>query len=581
MAEASFYVIMFVIAVAALTICPKLSEKMNLLVSMMFSYVTVLCIGALGAFLINAVGIPIRLMAMGAIYLIIAVVGIVTCIQKKAVQRLFIRKWDIVALVVCTLVVGLVSLYIFTPYIHINFYNAVDPSVHYAWAMDVVRKERINGMFFAALYNGMIINLFKWTLPAEWTYKAFIIAYIFHILMEFLFFYAVTVILMAKVKKQWSPLVVSLLYWCGYPLFSFAVGGYVYWDMAVMLVEYVLLLLWEYEKRPEGRKGLFACVLAGCFGVSICYIQLAPGVFLTFFGMIIYHAVQDKKIQVNKKNIIIAVCGIAVAGVCAFVGYRMIFVSSNLKIFEVFKIGSMSTNALELLVICPFVIGVLLEIRNKGEKWNVFHVSTFIYVGMQFVMTVMSSLGLISTYYLFKTYIVLWFLVFAVLMEKGSYLGKERWGQWRLYILGVICFLTLSYDGKDSMVVSVNHSIFMKNMEIFTNADFSKGYMSDNGKLYLFQYAMEELPNESAVPLVITNERVGAGSWYQGIYERGTYIVQPTWSREELEAALEKNDVQYFIIFYDDLIYRELLRDYLNTYERVYENENGFIAKRY
>ena len=581
MAEAAFYVIMFAIAVTALAICPKLSEKVNLLVSIMFSYVTVLCIGALGAFVINAIGIPIRLLTMGIVYFLIAIVGIFICIQKRAVQRLFIRKWDIVALVVCTLAVGLVSLYIFTPYIHINYYNPVDSGNHFLWAMEVVRKERINGMFFAALYNGMIINLFKWVLPATWTYKAFILADIFHVLMELLFFYAVSVILMKKTKKQWSPLVVSLLYWCGYPLFSFAVGAYIYWGMAVMLVEYVLLLLWEYEKRAEGRRYLLVCVLIGCFGVSICYIQLAPGLFLTFFCMIIYHAVQDKKIQVNKKNIIMAICGIAVAGICAFIGYQMIFASRNLKIFEAFRIGSMNANALELLVICPFVVCVLLEIRDRREKWNVFHIGTFIYGGMQFVMTVMSCLGFISTYYLFKSYIVLWFMAFVVLMEKGSYLGKKRWGQWRLYILGVICFLTLSYDGKGSEAVSINQSIFMQNMDVFVNADFSNGYMSDNGKLHLFQYAMEKLPQDSKVQLLVTNERKGAGGWYLGIYERATYIYQPTWSREELDTVLERDNVQYFIIFFDDPLYREALKDYLNTYERVYENENGFVAKRY
>lgn len=580
MAETAFYVIMFVTAVAVLTIWPKLPEKMNLLVSIMFSYVTVLCIGALGALLMNAAGIPIRLLTMGTVYLLIAIVGMVICIQKRGIQRLFIRKWDVVALVVCTLVVGLISLYIFTPYVHINYCNPVDSGVHYLWAMEVVRKECISGMFFAALYNGMIINLFKCILPAEWTYKAFILADIFHVLMELLFFYAVAVIIMKKEKKQWIPLVVSLLYWCGYPLLSF-LEGYVYWGMAVMLVEYVLLLLRKYEEMAAERKGLFVCSLIGCFGVSICYIQLAPGLFLTFFGMIIYHAVQDKKIRVSKKNIIMAVCSVAVAGFCAFIGYRMIFASRNINIFGALKIGIMSTNALELLLICPFIISVLFEIWNRGEKWNVFHIGVYIYAGMQFVMTIMSGMHLVSTYYLFKQYIVLWFLVYAVLMEKGSYLGKERWRQLRLYILGVLCFLTLSYNGNDSGAVSVNHSIYIQRLDVFANRDFSGGYMSHNDKLYLFRYAMEELPKESNVLLVLTNERKGAGGWYQGIYERATYIYQPTWNREELDEALEKNNVQYFIIFYDDPLYRDSLAEYLNTYERVYENENGFIAKRY
>ena len=128
----------------------------------------------------------------------------------------------------------------------------------------------------------------------------------------------------------------------------------------------------------------------------------------------------------------------------------------------------------------------------------------------------------------------------------------------------------------------MKNSIYMQNLDVFVNTNFEDNYMSDNGKLYLFQYAMEELADENVtVPLMITNERIGAGSWYCGLYERGSYIVRPTWTEEEFRSDLQAAGVQYFIVFYDDLIYRELLQDHLNTYERVYENENGFIAKCY
>ena len=104
MAESAFYLLTFVIAVSVLTICPKLTEKMNFLVGIMMSYVTVLCVGALGAFLMNAAKVTIRILTMGIVYIFIALLGMFVCIQKKTIQRLFIRKWDIVAVVALSLI---------------------------------------------------------------------------------------------------------------------------------------------------------------------------------------------------------------------------------------------------------------------------------------------------------------------------------------------------------------------------------------------------------------------------------------------------------------------------------------------
>ena len=580
MAEAFFYVFTFAAAVAALTVCPKTEKKMNLMVGIMTSYVTVLCIGAVGALAIHISGIPVCLPSMGVVYVLIAFGGFLISVMKRQRQRFFIRSRDVLAVFLCILIVGMISLSIFTPYLHINYANAYDPSNHYYWAMEVARDQRLSGMFFAPLYNGMFISLFQWLLPTEWTYKAFILADIFHTIMEFLFFYSVIEAITEKSKKKWKPLIISIVYWCGYPLFCFAAGGYVYWGMAAMLIEYVFLLLKWYEEKTDGKRMALCLTVTGCFAISVCYIQLAPGIFITFFGVIVYHMLIEKKLQFSKKSLMILFIGAAAAIVCALIGYQMIFASRGIEIFKQLKEGSMNTNALELLVLSPFVIMVMAEVKRRKEKWNVFHIGLFVYMGMQLVMTCMAGAGLISTYYLFKTYIILWFLVFAILAQKGGYIGEKGKKYLGIYLLGVFCFLTLSYNGKESGPVSVKNSIYMQNIDVFVNTDFSAGYMSDNGKLYLFQYAMEEIGEEvPTVPLVVTNERVGAGSWYCGLYRRGSYLVRPTWTEEEFRSVLQTIDAKYFIVFYDDLIYRELLHDHLETYEKVFENENGFIAK--
>lgn len=580
MIEAGFYILGLVLAMAAITVCPQREGRINVLVSIMFSYVSILCLGAAGALVLNVFRIPITLVSMGILYFIIAAVYLGITIKKKQIQKLFLEKRDVLAAVIVFAIVGGLALYIFTPYIHINYNNAVDPSNHYAMAMKVVREQKLSGMFFTPLYNGMVINLLKWLLPSGWTYKAYILADVFNNAMEFLFFYAVAVVLVKDTKKKWIPLVSSVIYWCGYPLFSYVAGGYAYWGMAAMLVEYVFVLLKEYDENTAERKKLMFFAVFGSFSVAVCYIQFAPGIFLALLGVVIYRAILEQKLKFNRKNITAAVCAAGFIAVCAIVGYYFVFASKGLKIFEVFKLGSMDANALELLILCPVIIAVMYILHDKGEKWNALHIGVFSYMLLQIGMTVLSELGMISTYYLFKSNIVMWFLVFAILLVNGGCLPEEKKKWFKIYGVGLACFLVFSFNGDESGAVSLKHSIYMQNLDVIVNTKFSDNYMSNNGKLYLMEYAMEELDTDTTIPIIVTNERLGAVSWYKGIYEKGKGAVKASWTEEELENRLEQMNAEYFIVFFDDLLYREQLGDYLDTYERVYENEEGFIAKR-
>lgn len=582
MTAAGFYIVDFVGAAASLMLLPKTEKKKNFFVSLMMSYVSVLCMGALGALLMNGARIPINLWSMGSVYFVVFFGALAVCVRKKKMQKLFVRKEDILMMGIGVLIVGGISLYIFTPSLRAGYSNPIDPINHYYMAMRVVRSEKINGMFFSALYNGMFINLLKWLLPLNWTYKIFILSDIFHTIMEFWFFYAAAIVLTEKLNQKWLAAAVSIIYWCGFPLLSFAKGGYVYWGMAVMLIEYVLLLLKWYTEEKQFKKTLLPMIILGCYSVAVCYIQLAPGIFLSFFGVVLYEAFLAGTLKINKKSVGIALLGVSIAGICAVVGYYMVFASQNLQIFKVFKIGSMDSPGFDLLAVSPVIVCILMDEYRNRRRWNVFHIALFCYMGIQFVMTLMSAAGLISTYYLFKGYIALWFLVFAVILTKENVWDAQRRNRLKLYVLGVCCFVVLSYNGADTEQFGIQSSVYVQNIAHFVNTDFSTGYLSNGEKINLFRYAVENMSEEDGtIPAVMTNERKGAGALYKAIYEEGCAMVRAEWSKEELEKELDGVDARYFIVFFDDTLYRDQLNDYLNSFERVYQNEDGFIAKRY
>lgn len=579
MAEAISYVLGFTCLLLTIGYWPKTDRKLNYVINLMFSYVTVLCLGGIGALFMNALKIPIRPFSMAVFFIVLAVMVLVDAIKKRTTQKCYIRKSDIISMIVCVFFVGVVSIVIFTPFIYINYLNPVDPGVHFRMAMNIARNEKIDGMYFTQFYNAMFIRCLSWILPETWTYKAFILSDIFHVIMELLFFLAVSIELLENKNTRWKPLIFSIIYWVGFPLYALT-GGYIYWGMAVMLVEYIMILLKWYTqtKNSYKRRVLLLLCCLGCFAVSICYISLAPGIFISLFTVILYDTYYGKKVKINRRVLTFMIVGIVFTIICAAIGYYFIFASKGKTVFGSLKTGVIDIKSLEILVVTPIILIGIIKKVNNGQKLEALQVGFICHLGIQVIMTVMASISLVSDYYLFKPYIVLWFFCFALLYSIDIKSKKIL-----LYGVGTILFLTLSFDSDNQGTVNLKHSMLIYNVSDFVKNNFNNGYMSDHDVVYLFKEAAETYAKEeSPVPLVLSGERKGAGGWYQGIYSNGVYLDRnPDFlTIEDIEDYIEEENAEYFVILFDDPLYRdERFNAYFDSFSRVYENAKGFIAK--
>lgn len=579
MIEAIFYVISFLGALGAIVMYPKTEKKINVIMNVMFSYVTLLCIGALSAFCMSVMRIAITPYSMSIVFGVVAIIALGMMIRKRTIQCMEVRKIDIIAVMICVGVVGIVSLKIFTPYVKINYVNPVDSGNHYLYAMNVIRNEEISSMFFNPLYNAMFMRIFTWILPEEWTYKAFILSDIYHVIIELVFFYAVLVELTKTKKYKWRVLGVSIVYWFGYSLFAM-LDAYIYWSMAVMLVQYVIIILKWYMEFPKKRKVLLAYAAIGCISVALCYIQLAPGVFIATLAVMVYCLACEKKIQITKRLIIGGIIVAVFTMLCAIAGYYLVFASRNLKLSYALSLGTMSIKGLEILILLPIVVVPMWEKYQNKMKWHAIEIAFICHMCLQVIFTVITAIGVMSDYYLSKNYFVIWALCIMLIMyEKDFWVGQAR-KYLKGYIVALVCFLTISYDSEEAGALSLKHSIYISNADHFVDGNFSEGYMSDHDNIYLFKYAMREIETEYPVPLLVSNERKGAGGWYRGLYENATYYTKPSWTQEEIENVLNQTQAEYFIVLFSDPLYNFQLRDYFDTFERVYVNEKGFVAKR-
>lgn len=581
MINAIFYIASFFFAVIMITLLPKKEQKINAVTDVMFAYVTTLCVTSLLAFLINLLGVPINLLSMGGIYLCLGIFALIVIAGKKNIQHHVIRKMDVISVALLVSTVGIMMLFIFTPYIHFNYYNQVDPCNHFLYASDIVHSEKLGGMFFNSLYNAMFMEVLAWAVPTSWLYKAFILSDIYHLILELIFFYACIVASKEKMKK-YTPLAWSMFYWWSFLLFSF-LWGFIYWSMAAMLVQYVILLIKFQEESKERKKVLWVLMGIGVFAITMCYIEFAPSIVLTLIAIIIYNSYTDGKIKWNMANVkylvIIAIVFVAVM----IVGYHYVFRDRGITSLDALKMGQQQNIGLELVLMLPLAMTIILKSVREKRKLTVLQLAYLTNLSVQILYTILAICHVISTYYLQKTFFILFFLSVVVILEGCATWTRKMYQYIGIAALSVLCFFVLSYDGDDSKTFSIQQSTLIQNLSILSEHNFSEGTLSDNAKIYLMQYAMEELGEEKGnVPLIMSSPvNRGVASWLEATYRDTSFIwvENATCTEEQMTAVLEGRKATHFIIFFDDLLYIYDLHDYFDSFERVYRNDAGFIGK--
>lgn len=582
MVTSVFYIVSFVFAVAMLVLLPKTEKKMNVIVDVMFSYITILNVAALLALLINLIGIPISQISMGGVFSFVGIGLLIVLVLKKRVQLHFLRRADVCAIGLLVILVVVFMLYVFTPYIHANYYNNVDPYNHFLYAQSIIRSGKLTGMFYNSLYNAMFMKLFLDHLPQVWGYKAFILSDIYYIILELIFFYAVISLCYENKKnRKYAALIWSLAYSLSFILFSF-LWGFVYWSMAAMLIQYVLVLV-RYRKDIKSSRNVWTGVCIGIFAVTMCYIEFAPIIVSMVAVVIIYHLHKDGKISVNGKLTGIAaiiVCGLILL---ALVGYKYVFRDTGVGFLLALQMGEQQNIGLEVLFFVPWIMYIILNTVRDKKSITDMQLAYVTGIVLQFILTLLSVCHILSTYYLQKSYIILFFLSVMILIEGAEGLSWEKANKIYIAYMGLGAFLVLSYAGDESKTISLQQSTAIQNLNILSTYDFSEGELSDNSKIYLMQYAVEDLQKTNGPTSLIVSGGKGRGTglWLDATYDNANFIwiEDGMCTEEQMTNLLKESGAKQFIIFYDDLLYIFDLHDYFDSFERVYQNEAGFIGK--
>ncbi|MCI9033116.1 MAG: hypothetical protein HFJ08_03495 [Lachnospiraceae bacterium] len=559
----------------------KISEnEQSICKSLIVSIWTAISIGAILAFLMSCLHIPIMLFSMTVVYSIGAVIiWIYLLLDKdKRVQR-FIFVWsDFLYIIFCSIVLGSIFIKVFGLELSIS-YNGVDAGTHFSRALYVLNTHKLNRMYFTSLYNSLFIEIFQPFLLDETLYKAFILSDAFFNLLNILMFYVVA---SEFVKSKFTKIVLSLIivfYFLGWPVWSWIAGGFVYYGVGITICMYGVYLLCKLdESHSQSIKRYYGVLLlVTLICITECYLLFTP----IFMATILIYMLYSMRNHITKE---VLIKGFAVTVMICLVVFTLIFwgfFGGNISsIFRAFRINGGVHRELykDFMFLLP--INTFMCVM-KFKKRKIDPLAFFIMI--QFIVTVLALVanvcGVISDYYYFKLYYLGWALQMIGVVQAVDFFWNQARQVIYYCLLPVVMVAVLEITGLSAMIIDS----ITGNSEMFPVITQSMGYIrylhdsKKERKEYMvtaYKWINDNL-GEYHIPLITTYDDVQI-TWYAAITGGKSYgIDKKGESTEErlnnMLLFLKESESQYFTIMKDIDMFSENV-EWFDQFEKVYDD---------
>lgn len=577
-----FFIICFLILLTGMLWLYKVPEKVSLLRSFFLCFITELCMGAAITGLLSLAGLPVGLLSLGIGYLAIGCLIWVIILRGKKLQKLQLLPEDLYAFGVIALWFVMIFLVTFSPSINLAYLNS-DPAVHLNLARNVMQTGRTSNMYFAEVFNAVVMKLFQPFISGTNLYKAFILSDSFANLINVYMFYCLGA---SMIRNRFSKLILPFLcflYFIGWPYYSYAVGGFVYFGWGVTLTAYVvylLILLYHSEER-RNRLALMGLIAVGCYSVLVCYLLFS----VILFGIVILALVLTARkngLTLSKKKLltaaaIVLLCLSAAAAFCfwGYFGGDFTYVLSALK--EDGGIAKSFYQDFVFLLPGFFYMGYHYIKNRQPDLIFIASLVTIAYIFFTFFFCIA---GILSSYYFYKPYYVLWFFIWLIniafvdrLIEKDKIMLFSYGGA----ILLALLFTLSGADTRLEEAGIIYNDIARSNMypspfplydraELFIKMDH---YLPDkNAMIDMTNYIKENLPN---TPVPLLSDEYWVMMWYGSFSgNTGTYVYSNDIIPEAV-AQYKEEGIQYAALYKNTERFWNN-NDLMGEYETVYDN---------
>lgn len=442
------YILSVVILAVAFMLFKKSDEKLNFIKWLIIFTVSFLGYNIFFGMVLGLLNITSHLWLLSLINLVFSFILGYKAIRKKEIQKYFVTKLSVVGLILIFVIFGVMlfkDLYIHKGAIT---HQAVDSAVHYRAAKHYSDNLKIfinveDKTFFnfnvmqtgAYINDGIFMNVINGITGIEHCY----IYQAFESITLFLCGLALYSLFVDKIKTKrglLGSLVLIGLYIYGYPYNSW-IFGFSYLSVGVamvtMLVPVVEML---YSKENISRKIVVPLIVILATGLIFSYCLFVPAIFA---AICIYCFLKDFTIEGKTylkffKKTTLLITGLLLVVTAAGIGYLFIptfFIEGQTNLVDALKIDGeiYEEKYLNFYAYIPFAIMYAFEFvkKFKNKELEYSDIFSVIIVGFFALLNIGVSFGVVSEYYMFKIYYILWIVIFNVTAEMvNKYVDKKN-----------------------------------------------------------------------------------------------------------------------------------------------------------
>ena len=453
------YILTVIVLLVAFMLFKKSDEKQNFIKWLIIFTISLLGYTILIGMILGLLNITSHLWLLSLINIGFSILLGYKAIRKKEIQKYYVSKLSVIGLIIIFMIFGVMlykDLYLYKGNIA---HQAVDSAVHYRAAKHYSDNLKIfinveDKTFFnfnvmqtgAYINDGIFMNVINGITGIEhcYLYQAFETITLF---LCGLAFYACFIDKIQTKRGLLGSLVVVALYIYGYPYNSW-IFGFSYLSVGVamvtMLVPVVEML---YSKDNISRKLVVPLIVILATGLIFSYCLFVPAIFA---AICIYCFLKDFTIEGKTyfkffKKTTILITSLLLLVTAAGIGYLFIptfFIEGQTNLVDALKIDGeiYSEKYLNFYAYIPFAIMYAFEFVRKFKNRELEYSDIFavIIVGFFALLNIGVAFNLVSWYYMFKIYYILWIVILSVTAEMINKFVDEKNIRIDIILLGLL-----------------------------------------------------------------------------------------------------------------------------------------------
>lgn len=449
------YCILQILLLIIFILIKKSDNKLNFLKIGMISLTLTLCYNIFICYSLSVIGIKATSFNLSVINFIISVLLSVKIIKTKEIQKYYIRKLDIIFLMILITIISIISYFRFGLGFEKLTYRTSDPSVHYMASYEfyensiLLNKVDNNRLLkFDTMMPGSYVNiglLFKTFGQASYKlYELFDIILLFLISLSFYF-------IVSKKQDNKINIVIqylfSLIYVLGYPLNSM-IWGFSYLSLGLLIINVIVLVVTELFNKDINVNLIIISSFLLTFSLFFTYYFFIPVVYAGIGIYILINIIKEKQKLFSKQNIInifVVLILPTIIGISYFI-LPGIINNSGTDVEAITAEGAIYRNLFgDFILFIPFVIYYIYNIFIKKEN-DLITIILILLIIFAIIFLIGGMLGKVSSYYFYKVHYVLWMLVLVETYQILEILNFQKETK-VISIIFIIFYISISLYG--------------------------------------------------------------------------------------------------------------------------------------